>query len=198
ATADQDDERFARRVGPVLVAEYDRGTAPPSDAAADVVADAVQFLRITGGDAEALAANAVVAVFDEPAKAVNAATRFHLRAMSEETTGRWRAGVHVADLEMTGEGTATLAAVDQATALARVARRGPPAVATDALPVLGRLRDAAVEPLDSVDVPGLPGGSVRLIVPRWSAPVLPRRRMVALIAGAAAVGGTGVLIWMAR
>ena len=81
--AEPGDQRFVRRVGAVLVAEYDAGTAPPSDEAAGVVADAVQFLRISGGDAEALAANAVVAVFDEPAKAVNAATRFHLRAMSE-------------------------------------------------------------------------------------------------------------------
>jgi len=95
---------------------------------------------------------------------------------------------------MTGEGTATLAAIDGATALARVARRGTTAVATDALPVLGHLHDASLE---AVDVPDMPAGSVHLIVPRWSAPVLPRRRMVALIAGAAAVGGTGVVVWMA-
>jgi len=99
---------------------------------------------------------------------------------------------------MTGEGTATLAAIDRALALARLARRGTTAVATEALPALGRLRDATLEPLDAIDVPGMPEGSVHLIVPRWSAPVLPRRRMVALIAGAAALGGTGVIVWMAR
>jgi len=192
--AGPDDPRFVRRVGAVLVAEHDGGTVPSGEGGADVVADAVQFLRIDGGDAEALTANAVVAVFDEPAEALTAATRLHLRAMGGERAGRWCAGVHVADLEMTGEGTATLAAIDGATALARVARRGTTAVATDALPVLGHLHDASLE---AVDVPDMPAGSVHLIVPRWSAPVLPRRRMVALIAGAAAVGGTGVVVWMA-
>ena len=67
--------------------------------------------------------------------------------------------MHVADLEMTGEGTATLAAIDRATALARVARPGTTAVTTDALPALGHLRDAIVEPLDTIDVPGMPAGA---------------------------------------
>jgi TolB-like protein len=193
--ADPHDQRFVRRVGAVLVAEFDAGTAPPGEEGT-VVADAVQLLRIAGGDAEALAANAVVAVFDEPAQAVTAATRLHIGAMSTERVGRWRAGVHVADLEMTAEGTATLAAIDRAMALAGVARRGTTAIPTDALPALGQLRDASLERLDAIDVPGMPEGSVHLVVPRWSAPVLPRRRMVALIAGAAAASGTGAIIWM--
>jgi TolB-like protein len=97
---------------------------------------------------------------------------------------------------MTGEGTATLAAIDRAWALARVARRGTTAVTTDALPALGPLRDATLEALDTLDVPGMPPGSVHLVVPPWSAPVLPRRRVVALLAGAAAVGGTGAIAWI--
>lgn len=192
--ADTDDQRFVRRVGAVLVAEHDAEKVPDG---ANAVADAVQFLRIAGGDAEALAANAVVAVFDEPAQAVTAATRLHLHAIGGEAAGRWRAGVYVADLELTGDGTATLAAIDRAMALARVARPGTTAVTTDALPALGHLRDAIVEPLDAIDVPGMPPGSVRLIVPQWSSPVFPRRRMVALLAGAAAVGGAGAITWIA-
>ena len=191
----RDDQRFVRRAGAVLVAEH-AGTPLFGEKGANVVAEAAQFLRIAGGDAEALAANAVVAVFDEPAQAVNAATRLHLRAMGAEAAGRWRAGVHVADLEMTGEGTATLAAIDRAMALARVARRGTTAVATEALPALGRLRDATLEPLDAIDLPSMPEGSVQLIVPRWSPPVLHRRRMMAVLAGAAAVGGAGAIAWM--
>jgi TolB-like protein len=195
--ADTDDQRFVRRVGAVLVAKHDAGTMPSGEGGANAMVDAVQFLRIAGGDAEALPANAVVAVFDEPGEAVTAATRLHLHATGGEAAGQWRAGVHVANLELTGEGTATLAAIDRAMALARVARPGTTAVTTDALPALGHLRDAIVEPLDGIDVTGMPLGSVRLIVPRWSSPVFPRRRMVALLVGAAAVGGAGAITWIA-
>jgi TolB-like protein/ketosteroid isomerase-like protein len=191
-----DDRRFRRRVGAVLVAEHDAATTPSGEAGAHVVTDAVRFLRIAGGDAEALAGNAVVAVFDEPAEAVTAATRLHLQGTGGEA-GRWRAGVYAADLEMTGEGSATLAAIDRAMALARVARRGTTAVTTDAIPALRHFREATLEPLDAIDVPGMPRGSVYLVVPRWSAPVLPRRRIVALLAGAAIVGGTGAIAWIA-
>src|SRR5262249_34895624 len=156
---------------------------PPSgEEGADVVADAVQFLRIGGGDAEALSATAVVAVFDEPGEALTAATRLHLRAVGGERAGRGGAGVDGAGPGRAGEGAGAAGAIDGARALARVARRGTTAVATDALPVLGHLHDASLE---AVDVPDMPAGSVHLVVPRWSAPVLPRRRMVALIAGAA-------------
>ena len=130
--------------------------------------------------------------------AVTAATRLHLHAVGAETPARWRAGVHVGDLEMTGEGTATLEAIDRATALARVARRGTTAVADRMrFAAIGHLRDATLEPLDVIDIPGMPAGSVHLVVPRWSPPVLARRRMVGLLAGAAAVGGTGAIAWIA-
>src|SRR5262249_58742146 len=69
-----------------------------------------------------------------------------------------------------------------------------PAVGTDALPGLVQRRARGLEAVDARD---MPAGSVPRVVRRWSAPVLPRRRMVALIAGAAAVGGTGVAVWMA-
>src|SRR5262249_54529082 len=173
--AGPDDQRFVRRVGAVLVAEHDGGTPPSGEEGADVVADAVQFLRIGGGDAAALSATAVGAGCDGPGEALTAGSRLHLRAMGGERAGRWCAGVHVADLEMTGEGTATLVAIDGARALARVARRGTTAVATDALPVLGHLHDASLE---AVDVPDMPAGSGHPVVPPWAAPPLPRRRTV--------------------
>ncbi len=193
--AEADDRRFVRRVGAVLVAEHEAAAPPAAAEAPNVVADAVQFLRIAGGDAEALAANAVVAVFDEPTQAVTAATGLHLHVMSVKAAVRWRAGVDVADLEMTAEGTATLAAIDRATALARVARPGTTAVTGDALPVIGHLRDAIFEHLDTIELAGIQQG-VHLVVPQWSPPVLARRRMVALLAGAAAVGGTGAIAWI--
>jgi TolB-like protein len=186
-----DHARFVRRVGAILVAEHHPVTAPSGEQGAEIVADAVQFLRIAGGDAEALAANAVVGVFDEPVQAVAAATALHVQSGEG---GRWRAGVHVDELEMTGEGTATRAAIDRAMALARVARPRTTAVRTEGLPALGRLRNATLEPLD---IPDMPPGSVHLIVPQWSAPLLPRRRMIAVLAGAAVVGGTGAVAWIA-
>lgn len=192
-----DDPQFVRRVAAVLVTEHDPEALGSGGNGANAVADAVQVLRAAGGDAEAFAANAAVAVFDDPSDAVTAATRLHLHAVGEGAR-EWRAGVHVGDVVMTAEGTATLEAIDRAVALARVARHGTTAITSDALAALRSVRDAVVEPLGTIDLPGAPRASVHLVVPRLSAPVLDRRRMVALLAGTAVVGGAGAVVWIAR
>src|SRR5262249_56166563 len=68
--AGPDDQRFVRRVGAVLVAEHDGGTAPSGEEGADVVADAVQFLRIGGGDPHPPPPNPPLALSPSPPRAL--------------------------------------------------------------------------------------------------------------------------------
>src|SRR5262249_18705902 len=169
---------FARRVAAVLVAEHDGATAPT------VVAEALALLRATG-DAEPLAPDAVVAVFDDARHALAAATRLHLQVTSAggEERRAWRAGLHVGVVTLTSEGAATSEVIDRASALARLARPGPTAVTADALPALGTPADAVLEALEHHLSPG---GRAYLVVPR-PRPDLARRRLVVLGAGTLAL-----------
>src|SRR5215475_12296434 len=118
------EEEFVRRARAVLVLELDpHGEVDRSRA----VSEAVRILRTAGGDAEPLGADAVVAIFDEPPAALRASIQIHLRA-DGRPGGAWRAGIHVADVLMTGEGTITRAAIDHAVTLARLARPGTTAI----------------------------------------------------------------------
>jgi len=182
--------QFVRRVAAVLVAERDAEAT-----ATNALTDALGLLRAAGADAEPLPPNAVVAVFDDPGLAVRAATRLHIQTTGADREGRpaWRAGLHVDVVTMTGEGTATLAAIDRATALARLARPGTTAVTADALPALGTLHDAVLEALEHRLSPG---GQVHLVVPRPPAPELVRRRLVVLLAGTVVLGGAGAVVWL--
>ena len=190
------DEEFVRRIGAVLVAEVEPGALPSGAVdAPGAVSDALEVLRGAGGDAEPLGADGVVAIFDDPAVALRASIQLHLRAPGRDG-GAWRAGIHVADVVMTGEGTIGLAAIDHAATLTRLARPGTTAVRAHALPALGHLRGAVVEPLEISELPGIPADGVLLIIPRWSPFVLSRRRVVALLAGTALLGGAGAAIWV--
>lgn len=189
------DEAFVRRIAAVLVAECDPGSAPPDDTEADAMARALALLRAAGGDAERLAANTLVAGFDHPAAAVEAASRLHADAVAapgDAPARPWRIGLHVSEVMMTADGAETRAAIERATALARLARPGTTAVAAGALAAIGPLRDATLETL-----PDSPEGPVHLIVPREPGPSLQRRRFVAVL-GAAALGGAGAVVWIAR
>lgn len=186
------DRDFFRRVAAVLVAEPD-ASVPPGDDDASAVADALEILRRAGGDAEPLVPGAVVAVFDEPGAAVTGATRLHLGAAAAGGRTIWRAGLDVGDVLIGGDASNARAALDQAVALARQARPGTTAVARSALPTLGRVHDARVEPLDR----GVPEGPVHLIVPHWPSAVARRRRALVLIGGVAALGALGGVVWIA-
>jgi TolB-like protein len=190
------DERFARHVTAVLVAERDPD--PPLAAAdqATAVGDAVAFLRVAGGDSEPLAPNAVVSVFDDAAAGLTAATRLHLRVASEggdQSRRAWRAGLHVGEVVLTGEATASLAAIDRAAALARMARPGTTAIAAAVIPVLGRLREATLEPLEQHTTEG----QVHLVVPSRTAPAPARRRALVVLLGGVALAGVGGVAWIA-
>lgn len=148
--------------------------------------------RGTGGGAERLGANALVAGFDHPAAAVAAANRLHADAAGvpgRVPPGRWRGGLHVGEVMMTAEGAETRAAIERATALARLARPGTTAVEAGTLPAIGPLRDATLEALDT--------GAAHLIVPRVPAPSLERRWLVATLA-AGALGGAGAAAWVVQ
>ena len=188
------EEEFVRRAGAVLVLQVEMGALRFGEVdPARAVSGALEVLRTAGGDAEPLGPDAVVAIFDDPAAALRASIQVHLRAAGQPG-GMRRAGIHVADVLMTGEGTIALAAIDHAAMLARLARPGTTAVAADALRALGRLRHAVVEPLEVAEVADVPADGVLLIVPRLSSPVLRRRRLIALLAGTALLGGVGVAI----
>ena len=187
------DRQFVRRIAAVLVAEHESVDARSTG---QIVGAAVEMLRDAGGDAEPLAPNALVAVFDQPRAAVEAAMRVHLQAAGETPVpwrGGWRAGLNVVEVTMTVEGTALRDAIDRAIALARVAQAGTTAVMTEVVSALGRLSDAEIVDADTDD-PAF-AGRVSLVVPRWSRPVLERRRLVRLLVGTAAVGGAGVVAW---
>jgi hypothetical protein len=115
------DEGFTRRIGAVLVLERDLDPALPGEAEDDALARALALLRRTG-DAERIAAG-LVAGFDTPAAAVTAANGLHgeFRAAGGP---RWRAGIDVGEILMTPGDPATGAAIERATALARLARAG--------------------------------------------------------------------------
>jgi TolB-like protein len=188
------DESFVRRIAAVLVAERDPGSAEPDTAGADGVARALALLRTAGGDVERLAANALVAGFDQPAVAVAAANRLHADAAGEPP---WRVGLHVGEVLMTPEGRETRSAIERATTLARLARPGTTAVAGGTLAAIGPLRGATLEVLEGPWPPDGPGGAVHLIVPRTQAPSLERRRLMAAL-GMAACVGAGAVVWFAR
>ena len=70
------DEGFTRRIAGVLVA--DRDAASSADAGEDdLVAHALESLRESGGDVERLGPGTVLAGFDLPDTAVQAADRLH-------------------------------------------------------------------------------------------------------------------------
>ena len=186
-----------RHVTAVLVAEYGPGAASGADDTPAVVGT-LEFFRAAGGDAEPLRPGAVVAVFDAATSAATAATRLHLRAAAraDPDEPQWRVGLHVGEVLMTGDGSALLNAIDRATALARLARPGTTAIAADAVAACGPIHDADLVPLETVDLPGTFEGGVCLVVPRWSAPALTRRRLVAVLAGTAALGGVASTAWI--
>jgi TolB-like protein len=177
------DDAYLRRIAAVLVAERD------ATGAAESAEAALALLRVAGGDVERIAADTVVAGFDRPQVAVAAANRLH-----RETPATWRAGIHVAEIIMTDEGTETRDAIERATTLARLARPGTTAVAATAFATIGPVHEATIEALgvtaENID------GIVHLLVPIIPAPPsLQRRRLVAALAGAALVGG-GAAVWI--
>jgi len=187
------DQEFVRRVAAVLVIAPDPAAIRPSFGDDRVLGDIVELLRAAGGDAGPLGADALVAVFDDPAAAVRAATRLHLGAPGapgERPLARWCAGIDVGDLLLSGELAAAAEAIDRAAALARLARPGTTAVAAAVVPALGRLRDAVVEPLGTE-------GETCLLVPRWSSPSFRERRAVIVLVGGAVLAGTGAMVWIA-
>ena len=167
----------------MLVAEHDQ------DVDADAIARALTLLRAAGGDAERLAANAVLAGFDHAEAAVRAAN--HLHAEAGEV---WRIGIHVAEVMMMADGAATRAAIERAMSLARVARPGTTVVEAGALAAIGSLPGVTFEGLEPPD--GRTGG-LYLIVSAAPGPSLRRRRFVAAL-GAVAVAGTGAIVWLER
>ena len=189
------DDAFVRRLAAVLVAERDPdGTAAEGDGAA-ATARALALLRTAGGDAEPLGADGVVAGFDHPAAAVEAANRLHTDLADATATvvpRSWRVGLHVGEVVMTADGAETRDAIERAAALARGARPGTTAIAAGALEAIGPIRDATLEA-----GPDTGSGVVYLIVPHAPRPSLERRRLVAVL-GAAALGGAGTIVWIVR
>src|SRR5581483_11053902 len=184
-----EEEPVARRFGAILVLEH--AATPGGEEDAGAVSDAVRSLRAAGGDAEPLAPRTGVAGFDDPRTALTAATRLHLQAAAASVGLVLRAGLTVEDVLMTGEAETSAAAIDRAASLMRVASPGTTAVRADAVPALAPLDDAVAEPLDGPDVAP---GTVVLVVPRWSAPVVSRRQLVLTLSGAVALGGAAWLV----
>jgi TolB-like protein len=178
------DDALVRRIAAVLVAEH-ASAATGAAAEGGPVARAVALLRAGGGDAHRLAADMVVGGFDHAAAAVAAAGSLHASAGHA-----WRVGLHVAEVIMRAEADETRAAIERATALCRLARPGTTAVPADAARTLGRVHHATIETLES------PPGTdpVCLIVPLPGGPSVPRRRLLALLAGTA-LGGAGAVAW---
>jgi TolB-like protein/ketosteroid isomerase-like protein len=184
-----DDEAVARRIAALVVAE--RAGAEASD-----LTRAVERLRRAGGDAECLAADAVVAAFDDATDAVVAATQLHRGvpgATAETARTPWRVGIDVGEIVIRTEGAATRMAIERARALARVARPGTTAIRTAARSAIGQTRDVTVEALAPTEAGE---EAVCLLVPLGApSPSLRRRRLMFVLAGGALFAGGGV--WMA-
>lgn len=166
------DSPFARHIGALLVLEPERSDD-------DAWRHALTLLR-RSGDAERIAGGALVAGFDTAAAAVVTANALH-----REARAAWRAGLDVRELLLTPGDSASRAAIDRATALARRARPGTTAIAPDALLAIRRLRDARVEPLEAPD-------AGHLIIPSDPVESARRRQLLMLLAGGT-LGGVAVL-----
>jgi TolB-like protein len=173
---------FRLHIGALAVLERE----PPDD---DAAGRALTLLRRTG-DAERMAAGGLVAGFDTPAAAVAAATAVHRSVRTAGTEG-WRAGVEVGELLLTPGDSASRAAIERATELARLARPGTTAVGAEALPALGPLRDARVETLHAPH-------AAHLIVPLEPVDPLRRRRLLMLLVVGAALGGAATIARVMR
>ena len=185
--------RYARLVRAVLVAVVHPGDGLGHDRIEGVRHAALELLRTAGGDAEPLGDDGIVAVFDDPGVALEAASRLHQQAAGVT----WRAWLRARDIVMTGEIATSLAAVERAETLAGLTHPGTTAVAASELPSLGSLKGVNVRELDAVTLPGEPGARVLLLTPGPpERPAVARRRLL-FLAGTVALGGAGAVTWLA-
>jgi TolB-like protein len=185
--------RYARLVKAVLVAVLH----PGGDRIEALRRTGLEVLRTAGGDAEPLGDDGVAAVFDDPAAALEAASRLHRQAAEGSQGDAWSVGLRVREIVMSAEMAALLAAMERAEALSGLAHPGTTAVAEGELRALGSLRGVEVRPLDAATLPGEPGARVVLLAPgRPARPALDRRRLL-LLGGTAALGGAGAVAWLA-
>lgn len=120
------DGTYERRLAAVLIAMLEHeGRADDPSTLARASAVVLDTLRAAGGDAEPLAADRIVGVFDTVTGAVEAGLRAHARLVEEggPSTAGMRIGVHAADVVTNDEGRGFRDGVTAATALAARAPR---------------------------------------------------------------------------
>jgi len=170
---------FARPVGAVLAVERE----PEAAVSSDVV---IERLRAAGVDADLLAPDVVVALFDRAAEAATAALGL---VFAETGSVGIRIGLHAERLLLDGIDERGRRAIGEARRLARVARPGTVAVAAATLASLGRVSSARVETVESDE----PGDAPRLLVPDRA--LARRRRLVLRAMVLAGIGALGASAW---
>jgi TolB-like protein len=165
--------------------------APPGDRPERLLAMLALAVRESGGEAERVASDGIVAAFPSVTSGVTAALDIHRKlglAQADEGPADGRVGVLALETVLSPDGEPLAAAIAAAHRLAAAARPGTIVLserARDALPA------GVAATVERVDVTGM---RAYLLVPTPQGPPLKRRTVLSGLAGAAALGAVAAAV----